>query len=158
MKIILSEQDIRYMVEKAVMQSLHESIHKNIISEDILNEGFSDFIKKFALTAAIATSCLTAAAKPAESYVDNTKLNKEIVQKERDLVKFGYAQNVNDVHLIIKSGTKTSVTQAMARQDFYAKTINQGINAKILKTEYFKNAETGENVVVLYYTIQQGVQ
>ncbi len=154
MKITLSEQDVKYMIQEAVKQTLYQSVCNEVINEEILNEGFKDFIKKFALTAAIATSCITAAAKPAETYVSNAKLNKEIMQKERDLVKFGYAQNTNDIHCIIKSGAKTSVTQAIARQDFYAKTINQGINARILKTEYFKNAETGENVVVLYYVVQ----
>jgi hypothetical protein len=157
MKKILTEEQIINIIQETLREAIDNNLinEYNLLTEEQLNEGFKDFLKKFALTAAIATSCLTAAAKPAEQYVDNNKLNKEIVQKEKDLVKFGYAPNTNDIHLIIKSGAKTSVTQAMARQEFYVKTVNQGINAKILKTEYFKNAETGENVVVLYYTIMQ---
>ena len=153
MKIIITEQDINNMVKEAVTKIISNKYH--IQEEILLNEGFNDFIKKFALTTAIATSCITAAAKPVDNYTDNNKLNKEIIQKEKDLVKFGYAENTNDIHLIIKQGTKTSVTQAMARQEFYNKTINKGINAKILKTEYFYNQDTNKNVVVLYYTILQ---
>lgn len=155
MKIVITEQDINNMVKEAVTKIISNKYHITEIQEEtLINEGFNDFIKKFALTAAIATSCITAAAKPTENYTDNNKLNKEITQKENSLVKFGYAQNKDDIHVIIKQGSKTSVTQALARQEFYNKTINQGINAKIVKTEYFYNQDTDQNVVAIFYVIQ----
>lgn len=134
------------------MKDINIYLYESLENERI-DEGFKDFIRKFAITAAVATSCLAASAKPPQ-HIDNVKLNKQIVNTEKDLVKFGYTENTEDIQLIIQSGKKQAVTQALAMEKFRQKTLYKNINARIIKTGFYDNTETGEYVVVLYYVLQ----
>lgn len=134
------------------MKDINIYLYESLENERI-DEGFKDFIRKFALTTTIAASCLSAAAKPPQ-HIDNVKLNKQIVNTEKDLVKFGYTENTEDIQLIIQSGKKQAVTQALAMEKFRQKTLHKNIKARIIKTGFYDNNETGEYVVVLYYVLQ----
>ena len=123
---------------------LYESLEDNRI-----DEGFKDFIRKFAITAAVATSCLSAAAKPPQ-HVDDVKLNKQIVSVEKDLIKFGHVENKDDIQIIIQTAKNRTVAHRLAEQDFINKTKGK---AEIIKTSFFEN-EAGEHVVVLFYVMK----
>ncbi len=123
---------------------LYESLEDNRI-----DEGFKDFIRKFAITAAVATSCLSAAAKPPQ-HVDDVKLNKQIVSVEKDLIKFGHVENKDDIQIIIQTAKNRTVAHRLAEQDFINKTKGK---ADIIKTSFFEN-EAGEHVVVLFYVMK----
>lgn len=123
---------------------LYESLEDNRI-----DEGFKDFIRKFAITTAVATACLSAAAKPPQ-HVDDVKLNKQIVSVEKDLIKFGHVENKDDIQIIIQTAKNRTVAHRLAEQDFINKTKGK---ADIIKTSFFEN-EAGEHVVVLFYVMK----
>ena len=127
------------------MKDINIYLYESLENERI-DEGFKDFIRKFAITAAVATSCLTAAAKPPQR-VDDAKLNKQIVSVEKDLIKFGHAKSNDEIQVIIQTAKNRTVAHRLAEQDFINKTKGK---ADIIKTSFFEN-EAGEHVVVIYY-------
>lgn len=130
------------------MKDINTYLYESLENERI-DEGFKDFIRKFAITAAVATSCLAAAAKPAQ-HVDDVKLNKQIVSVEKDLMKFGYVDNKDDIQMIIQTAKNRNVAHRLAEQEFVDKTNN---NAELLKVSFFEN-EVGEHVVVIFYAMK----
>lgn len=103
---------------------LNESLYHD---NEIIEEGFKDFIRKFAITAAVATSCLTAVAKPiVVNNPDNVvKTQKEILVKaEKDTKK--------DCKLFIANGSSEARATQTANNAFVA---NFGRRAKILDTQ-----------------------
>ena len=129
------------------MKDINIYLYESLENERI-DEGFKDFIRKFAITAAVATSCLTAAAKPPQR-VDDAKLNKQIVSVEKDLIKFGHAKSNDEIQVIIQTAKNRTVAHSLAQQDFINKTKGK---ADIIKTSFFEN-EAGEHVVVIYYVM-----
>ena len=129
------------------MKDINIYLYESLENERI-DEGFKDFIRKFAITAAVATSCLTAAAKPPQR-VDDAKLNKQIVSVEKDLIKFGHAKSNDEIQVIIQTAKNRTVAHSLAQQDFINKTKGK---ADIIKTSFFEN-EAGEHVVVLFYVM-----
>jgi hypothetical protein len=129
------------------MKDINIYLYESLENERI-DEGFKDFIRKFAITAAVATSCLTAAAKPPQR-VDDAKLNKQIVSVEKDLIKFGHAKSNDEIQVIIQTAKNRTVAHRLAEQDFINKTKGK---ADIIKTSFFEN-EAGEHVVVIYYVM-----
>lgn len=130
------------------MKDINIYLYESLENERI-DEGFKDFIRKFALTTAIATSCLNAAAKPIQ-HVDDVKINKQIVQDEKFLLKYGKIDNKDDINLIIKSGHNRTVVSEKARLEFINKTKGKG---HILKTGFYENDE-GEYTIVLFYIMK----
>ena len=130
------------------MKDINIYLYESLENERI-DEGFKDFIRKFAITAAVATSCLSAAAKPPQ-HVDDVKLNKQIVSVEKDLIKFGHVENKDDIQIIIQTAKNRTVAHRLAEQDFINKTNGK---ADIIKTSFFEN-EAGEHVVVLFYVMK----
>ncbi len=92
-----------------------------------INEGFKDFIKKFALTAVIASSCLTAMAKPIVVKNPDKVMN---VQKEI-LAKAEKTSN-KDCKLLIAKGSTEAIAKQIVTQAYYAQ---GGIRAKIIDTQ-----------------------
>ena len=129
------------------MKDINIYLYESLENERI-DEGFKDFIRKFAITAAVATSCLTAAAKPPQR-VDDAKLNKQIVSVEKDLIKFGHAKSNDEIQVIIQTAKNRTVAHRLAEQDFINKTKGK---ADIIKTSFFEN-EAGKHVVVIYYVM-----
>lgn len=129
------------------MKDINIYLYESLENERI-DEGFKDFIRKFAITAAVATSCLSAAAKPPQR-VDDAKLNKQIVSVEKDLIKFGHAKSNDEIQVIIQTAKNRTVAHRLAEQDFINKTKGK---ADIIKTSFFEN-EAGEHVVVIYYVM-----
>lgn len=80
---------------KAINTYLNESLQNERI-----DEGFKDFIKKFALTAAIATSCLTAAAQSPHRMSQANFEHKQI-EIEHSLQK---KYNTDDIIKIVGTG------------------------------------------------------
>lgn len=130
------------------MKDINIYLYESLENERI-DEGFKDFIRKFAITAAVATSCLSAAAKPPQR-VDDAKLNKQIVSVEKDLIKFGHAKSNDEIQVIIQTAKNRNVAHRLAEQDFINKTNSK---ADIIKTSFFEN-EAGEHVVVIYYVMK----
>ena len=130
------------------MKDINIYLYESLENERI-DEGFKDFIRKFAITAAVATSCLTAAAKPPQR-VDDAKLNKQIVSVEKDLIKFGHAKSNDEIQVIIQTAKNRTVAHRLAEQDFINKTKGK---AEIIKNSFFEN-EAGEHVVVLFYVMK----
>ena len=129
------------------MKDINIYLYESLENER-LDEGFKDFIRKFAITAAVATTCLSAAAKPPQR-VDDAKLNKQIVSVEKDLIKFGHAKSNDEIQVIIQTAKNRTVAHRLAEQDFINKTKGK---ADIIKTSFFEN-EAGEHVVVIYYVM-----
>jgi hypothetical protein len=129
------------------MKDINIYLYESLENERI-DEGFKDFIRKFAITAAVATTCLSAAAKPPQR-VDDAKLNKQIVSVEKDLIKFGHAKSNDEIQVIIQTAKNRTVAHRLAEQDFINKTKGK---ADIIKTSFFEN-EAGEHVVVIYYVM-----
>jgi hypothetical protein len=129
------------------MKDINIYLYESLENERI-DEGFKDFIRKFAITAAVATTCLSAAAKPPQR-VEDAKLNKQIVSVEKDLIKFGHAKSNDEIQVIIQTAKNRTVAHRLAEQDFINKTKGK---ADIIKTSFFEN-EAGEHVVVIYYVM-----
>ena len=133
-----------------MIKKFEEFINEDIYTQEEceqINEGFKDFVKKFALTAAIATSCLTAMAKPI--VVKNPdkvmSVQKEILAKaEKDTKK--------DCKLLIaKSSTEANAKQIVT-QAYYAQ---GGIRAKIVDMKIIQTkTQSGKPLFkcVLIYT------
>lgn len=130
------------------MKDINIYLYESLENERI-DEGFKDFIRKFAITAAVATSCLSAAAKPPQR-VEDAKLNKQIVSVEKDLIKFGHAKSNDEIQVIIQTAKNRNVAHRLAEQEFINKTNGK---AEIIKTSFFEN-EAGEHVVVIYYVMK----
>ena len=130
------------------MKDINIYLYESLENERI-DEGFKDFIRKFAITAAVATSCLSAAAKPPQ-HVDDVKLNKQIVSVEKDLMKSGYADNKDDIQIIMHNAKDRAIAHRLVQQKFINQTKGK---AEIIKTSFFEN-EAGEHVVVLFYVMK----
>lgn len=92
-----------------------------------INEGFKDFVKKFALTTAIATSCLTAMAKPI--VVNNPD---KVIETQKEILAKAEKDTKQDCKLFIAKGSSEEWAKKTANNAFVAKFGNR---AKILDTQ-----------------------
>jgi hypothetical protein len=95
-----------------------------------INEGFKDFVKKFALTAAIATSCLTAMAKPIE-----VKNPDKVMDVQKEILAKAEKKTKQDCKLFIAKGSSEMFAKQTATNAFNAQF---GRRAKILDTQIIK--------------------
>lgn len=103
---------------------LNESLYHN---DEIIEEGFKDFIRKFAITAAVATSCLTAVAKPI--VVNNPD---KVIDTQKEILVKAEKDTKKDCKLFIAKGSSEAWAKQTANNAFVAKF---GRSAKILDTQ-----------------------
>jgi hypothetical protein len=110
-----------------------------------INEGFKDFIKKFALTAVIASSCLTAMAKPIV-----VKNPDKVMNVQKEILAKAEKKTNKDCKLLIAKGTTEAFAKKVATQSYYAK---GGKQAKIIDTQIIQTTESGKPIfkcVIIY--------
>jgi hypothetical protein len=82
---------------------------------------------------------------------DNPQLNKQIIKTEKQLVKFGYADNVDEIGIIVKSAKTSNLAKLMANEEFRNTILSQDPNAQIIRTDFTENPDNGECMVIIYY-------
>lgn len=91
------------------MKDINTYLNESLQNERI-DEGFKDFIKKFALTAAIAASCLTAAAQTPQR-MSQTNFEHKQVEIVHSLQK---KYNTDDIIKIVGTGVDAEAARADA--------------------------------------------
>jgi hypothetical protein len=136
------------------MKDINTYLNESLQNERI-DEGFKDFIRKFAITAAVATSCLTAAAQSPQR-MSQTNFEHKQIEIVHSLQK---KYNTDDIIKIVGTGIDAAAarTDAMAQADNIIYKQTKSNNPEKYCIAFSQNSKTQNGCNYVIYMVKINV-
>lgn len=127
---------------KTLQCFINEKLQEN--NEMIIDEGLKDWIRKFAITSAVAASCLTGLAQTPQSFN-----NDSTIDHNKQKIEMTAQKKYDDVIQVEAISIKRNLAMSKAKQRAAAKYLKSGKKLKLLDIQEYYNNTTKQYKTII---------